>query len=75
PETLESLFQPLVRGEVGDPTGTSLGLGLFIVREIAVAHGGGVDVASSGKGTTFCVRLPRSSDTTRGSAIGRMRRT
>ena len=75
PETLESLFQPLVRGETGDPTGTSLGLGLFIVREIATAHGGSVDVASSDQGTTFSVRLPRSGETTRGSAIGRMRRT
>lgn len=75
PETRESLFQPLVRGQTGDPTGTSLGLGLFIVREIAFAHGGSVDVESSDQGTTFSVRLPRSSDTTRDSAIGRMRRT
>lgn len=75
PETLESLFQPLVRGETGDPTGTSLGLGLFIVREIAIAHGGAVEVDSSDQGTTFSVRLPRSGDSVRGSAIGRMRRT
>lgn len=72
---LESLFQPLVRGETGDPTGTSLGLGLFIVREIALAHGGTVGVASSDQGTVFSLRLPRSADTTRGSAIRRMRRT
>ncbi|HET8818449.1 MAG TPA: sensor histidine kinase [Xanthomonadaceae bacterium] len=73
--TLESLFQPLVRGQAGDPTGTSLGLGLFIVREIAIAHGGGVDVASSDQGTTFSLRLPRSGESTRRSAIGRLRRT
>lgn len=75
PEKRESLFQPLVRGQAGDPTGTSLGLGLFIVREIAVAHGGSVDVISSDQGTTFSFRLPRSAETTRTSAIGRMRRT
>lgn len=74
PETLESLFQPLVRGNVGDPTGTSLGLGLFIVREIAGAHGGMVDVTSSSLGTTFSLRLPRSADATRTSAIGQLRR-
>lgn len=75
PEKLESLFQPLVRGAGGDPTGSSLGLGLFIVREIASAHGGTVEVASSNLGTIFSFRLPRSADTTRASAIGRMRRT
>lgn len=75
PETLESLFQPLVRGHAEDPTGTSLGLGLFIVREIAIAHGGEVEVASSDQGTTFRVRLPRSGDAAHGSAIGQMRRT
>lgn len=75
PEKLESLFQPLVRGQEGDPTGTSLGLGLFIVREIAIAHGGSVEVASSDQGTTFSFRLPRSAGATRTSAIGRMRRT
>ncbi|MBA2238258.1 MAG: sensor histidine kinase [Lysobacter sp.] len=75
PEKLESLFQPLVRGAGSDPTGCSLGLGLFIVREIATAHGGTVEVTSSDDGTTFSFRLPRSADATQGSAIGRMRRT
>lgn len=38
----------------------NLGLGLYIVREIAIAHGGDVDVTSSEEsGTTFTVRLPR----------------
>ena len=39
----------------------SIGLGLYIVREIVVAHGGMVEVASTTEtGTTFTVRLPRS---------------
>ena len=38
----------------------SLGLGLHIVREIVLAHGGTVSVKSTeSEGTTFCVRLPR----------------
>jgi signal transduction histidine kinase len=74
-EKLESLFQPLVRGQTDDPTGNSLGLGLFIVREIASAHGGTVDVESSAAGTTFHFALPRSAASTRPTAVGRMRRT
>jgi signal transduction histidine kinase len=55
------LFEPYRRGkgaEVAHPRG--LGLGLFLVREIASAHGGTVEVRSSEReGTTFSVRLPR----------------
>jgi signal transduction histidine kinase len=57
----ESIFEPFRRGRGGDPEAAqSLGLGLFIVRRIAEAHGGDVQVASApGEGTTFTVRLPR----------------
>jgi signal transduction histidine kinase len=58
----ESIFDPLVRHDEGTPTELSsgLGLGLFIVREIAIVHGGTVQVSSSAsEGTTFTVRLPR----------------
>ncbi len=38
---------------------SGLGLGLFIACEIATAHGGTIDVASTpGNGTTFTVSLP-----------------
>jgi len=40
-----------------------LGLGLFIARQNAVAHGGTISVASElGVGTTFTVELPASVD-------------
>lgn len=42
-------------------TGGGIGLGLYIARRMAEAHGGTVDVESSAEaGTTFSMRLPRS---------------
>lgn len=62
-ERLNTLFTPLRQAPAGQAdrlTGSSgLGLGLYIAREIAVAHGGSIEVTSDEKGTTFCVRLPR----------------
>lgn len=62
-EAQQNLFIPLrqVAGGAGERrTGSSgLGLGLYITREIAVAHGGSVTVRSDDEGTTFSVRLPR----------------
>ncbi|WP_371867527.1 ATP-binding protein [Duganella guangzhouensis] len=43
----------------GGPASTSLGLGLFIAREITLAHGGAITVASDTRsGTVFTVWLP-----------------
>lgn len=60
---LPHLFEPFWRGapsRAGDEQGGSLGLGLFIVREIVRAHGGTIGVESSPEtGTTFTVWLPR----------------
>ncbi|EJN28718.1 signal transduction histidine kinase [Pseudomonas sp. GM78] len=57
-----TIFDPLVRSadeELGQPS-TSLGLGLFIVKEVVDAHGGTVEVSSSETdGTLFTVMLPR----------------
>ncbi|HEY0711764.1 MAG TPA: hybrid sensor histidine kinase/response regulator [Polyangia bacterium] len=57
PEKIGRLFEPFHKG---DQSGGGLGLGLHIVREIAMAHRGEVTVeSSSAMGTVFTVRLPR----------------
>jgi light-regulated signal transduction histidine kinase (bacteriophytochrome) len=57
PVLRQHMFEPFRRGE-GDASG--LGLGLFIVREIARARGGSVEVHSTvAEGTTFAVTLPK----------------
>lgn len=62
PSEIPHLFDPLRRGAAERATREGpegLGLGLFIVREIAKAHGGQVEVRSEGEQTTFAVCLPR----------------
>jgi hypothetical protein len=59
---LQALFEPLRRGKAefsdGAEDRSNLGLGLFIVQEIAKAHGGDVQAASNDGKTTFTVTLP-----------------
>ncbi|MGZ8846533.1 MAG: ATP-binding protein [Pyrinomonadaceae bacterium] len=61
-EILKQIFDPLTRG-LGqgerDDGGSGLGLGLYIVREVARAHGGDVTVRSDNRETAFAVKLPR----------------
>ncbi len=64
PDALRVIFEPLA--QVPTPTSdlskrqkTSLGLGLFIVREIVLGHHGTIDVTSSAEATVFTIRLPR----------------
>ncbi|HYH99845.1 hybrid sensor histidine kinase/response regulator, partial [Hyalangium sp.] len=61
PSLLPVLFEPFRRGAQSEQmVKVSLGLGLYIVQEIARAHGGTADARSSPEsGTTFRVRLPR----------------
>lgn len=61
-ELLPRIFEPMERGsEVVDQAGGSIGLGLYIVRNIVLSHAGTVTVRSTAtEGTTFTVRLPRS---------------
>ncbi len=54
-----TIFEPMTRGEFAGHL-RSVGLGLYIVREIALAHGGEVDYTSDAvSGTTFVIELPR----------------
>jgi signal transduction histidine kinase len=58
PAVLPHVFDPFRRGEEHSVR-DSLGLGLYIVRQIVSAHGGRVEVRSDREsGTTFVVRLP-----------------
>jgi signal transduction histidine kinase len=70
-ENLRHIFDPLktrLEGGKGDNGEAGLGLGLFIVREIARAHGGEVTVQSRNGETVFAVRLPRRNERAPSSA-------
>ena len=64
PDALQVIFDPLVQipttdPDVSGPLETSLGLGLYIVREIVTAHGARISVTSSElDGTVFTVHVP-----------------
>ena len=63
-DLLPTLFDPLVRETSTEAQQRrrlgSIGLGLYIAREIVTAHGGTVEVTSTAEsGTIFTVRLPR----------------
>ncbi|HEX6708322.1 MAG TPA: sensor histidine kinase [Albitalea sp.] len=60
-ELMNSLFEPLRRHAGADSHGESesLGLGLFIVRQVALAHGGSAGVESAEGRTRFTVTLPK----------------
>ncbi|MBZ4398628.1 MULTISPECIES: ATP-binding protein [unclassified Myxococcus] len=60
---LPHLFEPFRSGPQTTRTlKMSYGLGLYIVREIVQAHGGGIEVSSTEEdGTSFTVTLPRRS--------------
>jgi signal transduction histidine kinase len=64
PEEREAIFEPFRRGKRA--AGEGLGLGLYIAKQIAEAHGGHISVESSvEQGTSFKVSLPRHSRPTR----------
>ncbi|MEM5300012.1 sensor histidine kinase [Burkholderia sp. JPY481] len=63
--TLECIFDPLTRGpdrQTASGAETSLGLGLYIAREIARAHHGAIEARSDETQTVFSVSLPRAEE-------------
>jgi signal transduction histidine kinase len=61
PDKIPKLFDSFYRlnDREDDPHSSSLGLGLYIAKQIITAHRGTIDVRSSGnEGTTFIIRLP-----------------
>ena len=60
PERIKTLFDPFASG--GEDTRRvreHLGLGLYIVRQIALAHGATVDITSDERSTAFEIHWPR----------------
>jgi signal transduction histidine kinase len=64
-DALQVIFNPLVQiaesqAEPDERPSTSLGLGLYIAREIVSGHGGTIHVTSNeADGTAFIVEIPR----------------
>lgn len=64
PGELPRLFDPLVRGSSAEHPRRnrpgSIGMGLYIAREVAKSHNGRIDVTSNAsEGTSFTITLPR----------------
>ncbi len=65
---IKTIFEPLVRGASNSSSrenrSGSIGLGLYIVREVAQSHGGRISVSSSAvDGTSFSIYLPQDKPT------------
>ena len=60
---LPFIFEPFRRAQQGKRSATgNLGLGLYIAHEIALSHGGTLDVHSADRTTRFVMRLPRGAE-------------
>ncbi len=64
PGELSRIFEPLIRGSSAEhPKANrpgSIGLGLYIARQVAMSHHGRIDVTSTdADGTAFTIHLPR----------------
>lgn len=73
---LAEIFDPLKRGpehQAGSGRDGNLGLGLYIAREIATAHGGDIAAKSDETETAFTVRLPRKSTFLQRESLGSLR--
>ena len=69
PSERVAVFDPFVRGEAGRGARTGNGLGLFIARRVAEAHGGALRLdRPKRRGASFCFDLPRGGVEPRASA-------
>ena len=60
PQLLPHIFEPFQTSRATRERGDGLGLGLYIVQQIVLAHQGQVQVSSNdSEGTTFLIRLPK----------------
>lgn len=58
-EEREQIFQPFYRGGHGRRIVQGMGLGLSIARDIAIAHGGGIELLTKdGPGSCFVLKIP-----------------
>ncbi|WDT86909.1 HAMP domain-containing sensor histidine kinase [Alteromonas sp. 009811495] len=57
---IERIFEPFSQaGNIVNRSNSGVGLGLYLCRQITLAHNGAIEVQSAlGKGSTFTVRLP-----------------
>ncbi len=70
PAFMAVIFEPFRRDVPQDRSPHGLGLGLYIVEQIVLAHGGGIRVESNAQeGTTFTMRLPLAPPLTTCSAM------
>jgi signal transduction histidine kinase len=69
-ELVPGLFEPFQRGLRPGALDGSIGLGLYIVRQVALGHGGEVRVRSTAEeGTTFVLELPADGQAAPGSGV------
>jgi hypothetical protein len=74
PGELPKIFDPLIRGSSAESPKSnrpsSIGMGLYIAREVAKSHNGRIDVISTAEhGTSFTICLPREAAPRVGQAI------
>jgi signal transduction histidine kinase len=68
PEERAMIFEPFGRGRLPGSVRTGTGLGLFIARRVAEAHGGSIRLESSKVGALFCFEVPLGAEGRRASA-------
>jgi signal transduction histidine kinase len=59
PDELAHLFDPFRTAHGSKTRSQGLGLGLYIVQQLVLAHQGTLSVTSTAEGTSFQVSLPR----------------